>query len=99
MLGYLWDWLADGWRDAAAALEQGKELTLPLTAGPLSFVWTARPVHFLPVVGGTPLPHSESNCQFLWMSSCDLMTRDADACAVLPLVVGGSVGRVRVSSC
>ncbi|WP_329315781.1 ATP-binding protein [Streptomyces sp. NBC_01262] len=56
-IGYLWDWLSDGWREPAEALYQGEEFTLPLTAGPYSFVWHARPVRFLPLVGGIPLPH------------------------------------------
>jgi hypothetical protein len=56
-IGYLWDWLSDGWREPAEALYRGEEFTLPLTAGPYAFVWHARPVRFLPVVGGTSLPH------------------------------------------
>ncbi|MBP5862313.1 hypothetical protein QBA57_18445 [Streptomyces scabiei] len=46
-----------GWRDAASALKQGTDFTLPLTAEPHSFVWHARPVTFLPLVGGHPRPH------------------------------------------
>ncbi|MGP4049343.1 hypothetical protein [Streptomyces sp. 2A115] len=46
-----------GWRDAVSALAQGAHFTLPITAAPLSFVWHARPVLVMAVVGGTPLPH------------------------------------------
>ncbi|WP_371242608.1 hypothetical protein [Streptomyces pimonensis] len=42
---------------AAEALKNGEEFTLPLSAGPYKFVWHARPVRFVPVVGGSPLPH------------------------------------------
>ncbi|GGQ90768.1 hypothetical protein GCM10010251_01250 [Streptomyces aurantiogriseus] len=48
---------AQSWRDAASALQQGLDFTLPLAAGPYSFVWHARPVAFLPLVGGNPMPH------------------------------------------
>ncbi|MDQ1018334.1 hypothetical protein QFZ43_004883 [Streptomyces afghaniensis] len=41
----------------AVALKNGEEFTLPLWAGPYKFVWHARPVRFVPVVGGSPLPH------------------------------------------
>ncbi|AGP56328.1 ATP-binding protein [Streptomyces rapamycinicus] len=57
LLADLWDWLSDGWRDAAAALERGEDFTLPLVAGPHAFVWHARPVRFLPMAaleGGEP---------------------------------------------
>jgi hypothetical protein len=58
-IGYLWDWLSDGWREPAEALSRGEDFTLPLTAGPYAFVWHARAVRFLPVVGGMPWPHVE----------------------------------------
>ncbi|GAA2351408.1 ATP-binding protein [Streptomyces violaceusniger] len=48
-LAVLCDWLSDGWRDAAAALERGEDFTLRLVAGPHAIVWYARPVHFLPM--------------------------------------------------
>lgn len=48
---------AQSWRDAASALQQGVDFTLPLAAGPYSFVWHARPVAFLPLVSGNPMPH------------------------------------------
>jgi anti-sigma regulatory factor (Ser/Thr protein kinase) len=57
LIGYAWDWLADGWREPNEALKNGEEFTLPLTAGPYTFIWHARPVRFVPVVGGNPLPH------------------------------------------
>ncbi|MCC4322333.1 ATP-binding protein [Streptomyces malaysiensis] len=49
LLADLWDWLAEGWRDAAAALERGEDFTLRLVAGPHAFVWHARFVRFLPM--------------------------------------------------
>ncbi|MDX3458515.1 hypothetical protein PV396_42395 [Streptomyces sp. ME02-8801-2C] len=55
--GYVWDWLSDGWRVPAEALKIGEEFTLHLSAGRYRFIWPARPVRFVPVVGGTPLPH------------------------------------------
>ncbi|MFE1987877.1 ATP-binding protein [Streptomyces mirabilis] len=57
VVGHVWDWLSDGWREPAEALKSGEEFTLPLSAGPYKFVWHARPVRFVPVVGGSPLPH------------------------------------------
>jgi hypothetical protein len=57
VVGYVWDWLSDGWREPAEALKNGEELTLSLSAGRYRFIWHARPVRFVPVVGGTPLPH------------------------------------------
>ncbi|MFI1359537.1 ATP-binding protein [Streptomyces sp. NPDC020898] len=57
LVGYVWDWLSDGWREPTEALKNGEEFTLPLTAGPYTFIWHARPVRFVPVVGGIPLPH------------------------------------------
>lgn len=44
-------------RDAVSDLQQGVDFTLPLAAGPCSFVWHARPVAFLPLSGGNPMPH------------------------------------------
>ncbi|MCD7438951.1 ATP-binding protein [Streptomyces lincolnensis] len=57
LVGHVWDWLSDGWREPTRALKDGEEFTLPLTAGPYAFVWHARPVRFVPLVGGSPLPH------------------------------------------
>ncbi|MFF3847149.1 ATP-binding protein [Streptomyces sp. NPDC002328] len=57
LVGHVWDWLSDGWQKPAEALKNGEEFTLPLAAGPYEFVWHARPVRFVPVVGGSPLPH------------------------------------------
>ncbi|MFE7274484.1 ATP-binding protein [Streptomyces sp. NPDC057623] len=53
----LWDWLSDGWREPAEALKNGEEFTFPLSADPYKFIWHARPVLFVPVIGGSPLPH------------------------------------------
>ncbi len=58
-LGYLWQWLNDGWLHAAAALERGEDFTLPLAAPDVALVWHARPVVLLPLVGGSPVPHRE----------------------------------------
>ncbi|MER5529832.1 ATP-binding protein [Streptomyces sp. NPDC002677] len=57
LVGHVWDWLSEGWREPAQALKNGQDFTLPLSAGPYNFVWHARPVRFVPVVGGSPLPH------------------------------------------
>jgi hypothetical protein len=57
LAGHIWDWLSDGWHEPAEALKNGEEFTLPLSAGPYKFLWHARPVRFVPVVGGSPLPH------------------------------------------
>ncbi|BBC35147.1 hypothetical protein SGFS_064410 [Streptomyces graminofaciens] len=46
-----------GWRDAVRALAEGGEFALPLVAKPYSFVWHVRPVPFLTLVGGSPMPH------------------------------------------
>ncbi|WP_443237027.1 hypothetical protein [Streptomyces sp. 4N124] len=61
---YLVDRLVDRsdpwWEGAVSALEKGAEFTLPLVAEPFSFVWHARPVLFVTVAGGKPLPHRPS---------------------------------------
>lgn len=53
-VGHVWHWLSDRWREPAEALKDGEEFTLPLSAGPNKFVWHARPMRFVPVVGGSP---------------------------------------------
>jgi hypothetical protein len=42
-LGFLWEWLAAGWQGAVEALEQGKDFSLPLSAGSARFEWLLGP--------------------------------------------------------
>ncbi|MGW0756112.1 hypothetical protein ACWD1Y_06425 [Streptomyces sp. NPDC002814] len=54
---YAFDWLAGDPSEAEAALSRGEPFEFAVSCGETRFSWTARPVTFLPVAGGTPLPH------------------------------------------
>ncbi|NLU67753.1 hypothetical protein HCC30_10785 [Streptomyces sp. HNM0574] len=53
---YVFDWLGSDPREAEAGLARGEPFAFSVSCGVARFVWTARPVDFLPLVGGAPLP-------------------------------------------
>lgn len=54
---YAFEWLSADPRTAEAELARGKPFAFAVSCGEARFEWTARPVTFLPLAGGTPLPH------------------------------------------
>ncbi|MDX3841715.1 hypothetical protein [Streptomyces europaeiscabiei] len=54
---YVFDWLARDPSEAEAALGRGEPFEFAVSCGEARFEWTARPVAFLALVGGKPLPH------------------------------------------
>ncbi|MFE2043254.1 hypothetical protein ACFXAZ_20460 [Streptomyces sp. NPDC059477] len=54
---YVFDWLDRDPSDAEAALGRGEPFEFAVSYGDVRLAWTARRVSFLPLVGGSPIPH------------------------------------------
>ncbi|MBO8192120.1 hypothetical protein ITI46_10645 [Streptomyces oryzae] len=54
---YAFDWLTADPRAAESELARGEPFGFAVSCGEARFEWTARPVSFLPLVGGSPVPH------------------------------------------
>lgn len=55
--GYVFDWLSADPTEAETALAHGEVFEFAVSVGDVRFEWSARPVVFLPLAGGAPVPH------------------------------------------